>query len=724
MKFLTSVASLLLCVLEVIHSQQHGDLRLAQQEVINFSFTSGRLEIYINSTWGSICADKFEMHDADVACKQLGFSRALQVATSFHTPYGRGRVGPVWLDEVECKDDDLLHILSCSHVRHEDIDCDHFSDVAIECSNDPSEEPVEDLSVRLVSREFMSQGMLEVHCNNSWSPVCPSQGTVLRKSEGDAICRQLGYTESVRYALRDNDYEGSDVSPVSFQDFECNKDGQDLISCGATCSMIGVVGNGGTSFVRGPGCIYLECTHAVPYGSLRLSNDTTVTPGALSGRLEIFKDGTWGSVCHHGFNDQAANISCRQLGFAGALSFGFSKEEYGEGDENFPLFGGANCSPYDSKLVSCMNLAAEANCTHSEDVAIFCSMYNSSKDDHPPADPEKQSKELPLEVFIAIIVGPCLVLILCCACTAIYSIHFKLVPYDTMKKPASHGLYFTEYEGSNLTLNEMNLEKILESPASKKLQRCNEKNIKESALDLDLDSKPDPKTKYTPVLSPIDDIRYTTCPAQHQAPSPVNIATSPVPQPSILGRQPSNTYQPAGVTSPRLHRKFIIPSVPREPPPPSPILSGPVPPPLVVKRNLIIRRSQDQLHSAMDMTPSLTSPISPAESKKGIPATSSSIARSFDPSSQSNVHGKANKCGSNGLYTDVSIDGGQPVQMKPAPQKGIRKLSKTLSQISEINLEAVAINNVSDSYKEMNESSSSTANSKGSNTHKVSFKLE
>ena len=34
---------------------------------------SGRLDIYYNDEWGSICDDKFDRNDAKVACRQLGF---------------------------------------------------------------------------------------------------------------------------------------------------------------------------------------------------------------------------------------------------------------------------------------------------------------------------------------------------------------------------------------------------------------------------------------------------------------------------------------------------------------------------------------------------------------------------------------------------------------------------------------------------------------------------
>ena len=64
-----------------VHTHTHsgsGDLRLVQGSNTSSSFSAGRLEIFLNGQWGTVCDDGFTFLDAHIACQQLGYAAVVQ----------------------------------------------------------------------------------------------------------------------------------------------------------------------------------------------------------------------------------------------------------------------------------------------------------------------------------------------------------------------------------------------------------------------------------------------------------------------------------------------------------------------------------------------------------------------------------------------------------------------------------------------------------------------
>ena len=66
-----------------------GDLRLVRNGFTSSYYRRGRLEVYYNGQWGTVCIDGWTQTNTRVACCQLGFSDAAS-STSYRTSSAAG----------------------------------------------------------------------------------------------------------------------------------------------------------------------------------------------------------------------------------------------------------------------------------------------------------------------------------------------------------------------------------------------------------------------------------------------------------------------------------------------------------------------------------------------------------------------------------------------------------------------------------------------------------
>lgn len=90
----------------------------------------GRVEVKVDQRWGTVCKDEFDIKDARVFCRYLGFSGALGIFNG--TLVGPGE-GPVILSDMMCKGNEETPF-NCKQNEFEDNDCTHEEDAGIICT--------------------------------------------------------------------------------------------------------------------------------------------------------------------------------------------------------------------------------------------------------------------------------------------------------------------------------------------------------------------------------------------------------------------------------------------------------------------------------------------------------------------------------------------------------------------------------------------------------------
>ena len=91
------------------------------------SYNEGRVEVYYNGRWGTVCNDGWNDNYASLVCAQLGFGSSGKLAD-----FGPG-TGTILLENVICSINDTI-LASCGHYGVGiTVGCNHNNDVGVKC---------------------------------------------------------------------------------------------------------------------------------------------------------------------------------------------------------------------------------------------------------------------------------------------------------------------------------------------------------------------------------------------------------------------------------------------------------------------------------------------------------------------------------------------------------------------------------------------------------------
>ncbi|XP_031566226.1 deleted in malignant brain tumors 1 protein-like isoform X3 [Actinia tenebrosa] len=248
----------------------------------------GVIQVYHNGQWGTVCYDSWDWNEAHVACRQLGFTKAVNYDYD-----GRGE-GPVWLDDMACTGSEAS-LQDCSHPGWEVVNshCNsHTNDAVVECSGYTGNAAS---NIRLLG----VSGIVQVYHGGKWGTVCDDSWGW---DDAKVACRQLGFIKTVYPWCCGHGEQGK----VWLDDMVCTGSEASLKDCPHA----------------GWGVVSSYCNNHNDDAVVQCSGSQVRLQGGTyenEGRVEI-KYGTWGNICSNGFGTNEANVVCKMLGYQGAIT--------------------------------------------------------------------------------------------------------------------------------------------------------------------------------------------------------------------------------------------------------------------------------------------------------------------------------------------------------------------------------------------------------------------
>ncbi|XP_062839940.1 soluble scavenger receptor cysteine-rich domain-containing protein SSC5D [Anolis carolinensis] len=212
---------------------------------------AGRVEIFHQGQWGTVCDDDWDMRDAAVVCRELDCGEALSAPHGAW--FGEGP-GPIWLNEVRCAGTEW-HLHSCHHLGFRKHVCTHEEDASVICSEQRfppftsfpphttfrrgkmdvgttarpvvSPTPAQGApALRLVGGRSHCSGRVEVFHEGQWGTVCDDMWDLLDVA---VVCRELDCGEAL--AAPGGAFFGEGNSVIWLDDVQCQGEEPALKQC-------------------------------------------------------------------------------------------------------------------------------------------------------------------------------------------------------------------------------------------------------------------------------------------------------------------------------------------------------------------------------------------------------------------------------------------------------------------------------------------------------------
>uniref|UniRef100_A0A8C5ZFB4 SRCR domain-containing protein n=1 Tax=Marmota marmota marmota TaxID=9994 RepID=A0A8C5ZFB4_MARMA len=300
---------------------------------------SGRVEVWHEGAWGTVCDDSWSLAEAEVVCQQLGCGSGLEAPGK--AAFGPGN-GSIWLDEVQCRGREPS-LWACATAPWGQSDCKHEEDAGVRCSG----------FVHLDGGCGPCSGRVEVNSGGEWISVSDGNFTL---PTAQVICAELGCGKAAS-SLGNLPFR-EDSERVWAEEFQCEGQEPGLWFCPrAPCP-------GGSCPHRG--ALQVVCSR---YTEVRLMKNGS---SQCEGQVEMKNSGGWRTLCASHWNMANANVVCRQLGCGVAISTPKGAYFVEGGDEIWR--DRFHCSGSESFLWNCpVTALGVPACAHGNTASVVCS---------------------------------------------------------------------------------------------------------------------------------------------------------------------------------------------------------------------------------------------------------------------------------------------------------------------------------------------------------------